>query len=106
MVELLEYVDVRGRSAFGRWYSALEPAVRARIAVALDRLSRNALPAKGVGEGVQELRLAFGPGYRVYFARDGGALVILLAGGTKRRQSADIERAQALWREYRQRKGE
>ena len=57
-----------------------------------------------VGSGVSEYRIDFGPGYRIYFGRDGDTLIILLAGGTKQRQQHDIEAAKALWREYRQRK--
>lgn len=68
--------------------------------------SGNFSAAKGVGAGVSELRLDFGPGYRVYFGRDGERLVILLAGGTKRRQQADIEAARVLWAEYKRRKRE
>jgi putative addiction module killer protein len=64
------------------------------------------LAAKGVGLGVMELPLDFGPGYRIYFAKDGATLVILLGGGTKRRQQVDIEAAQKLWHEYKQRKRE
>jgi putative addiction module killer protein len=60
--------------------------------------------AKGVGEGVQKYRLDFGPGYRVYFGRDGDVLVILLAGGTKKRQQHDIDAAQARWAAYKRRK--
>lgn len=59
---------------------------------------------KGVGAGVHEYRLDFGPGYRVYFGRDGDTLIILLGGGTKKRQSNDIETAQDLWRTYKRRK--
>jgi putative addiction module killer protein len=55
---------------------------------------------KGVGAGVFELRLDFGPGYRVYFGKDGEAVVILLGGGTKKRQSADIQTARMVWQEY------
>jgi putative addiction module killer protein len=62
--------------------------------------------AKAVGLGVSELRLDFGPGYRIYFGKDGEHLVILLAGGTKRRQQADIDLAQAYWVEYKKRKRE
>ena len=68
--------------------------------------SGNFSAAKGVGAGVSELRLDFGPGYRVYFGRDGERLVVLLAGGTKRRQQADIEAARVLWAEYKRRKRE
>jgi len=75
--------------------------------VALDRIEQgNFSLAKGVGAGVLELRLDFGPGYRVYFGKDGEVLVILLGGGSKKRQQADIEAAQALWREYKMRKRE
>jgi putative addiction module killer protein len=61
--------------------------------------------AKSAGAGILELRLDFGPGYRVYFGKDGEQLVILLGGGTKKRQQADIEDAQALWQEYKRTKG-
>lgn len=63
--------------------------------------------AKGVGGGVLDLRIDFGPGYRVYFAKDGPDVVILLGGGTKKRQRRDIEDAQRRWRAYRlRRKGD
>ena len=57
---------------------------------------------KPVGEGVLENKIDFGPGYRVYFGRDGDTLIILLCGGTKKRQQRDIERAIAYWRDYKQ----
>ena len=60
--------------------------------------------AKGVGGGVLEYSIDFGPGYRIYFGRDGDALIMLLGGGTKARQQRDIEAAMALWREYRRSK--
>src|ERR1700756_3048052 len=59
---------------------------------------------KSVGEGVLEYRINFGPGYRVYFGRDGEALVILLTGGTKKRQRRDIEQAKELWADYKRRR--
>ena len=59
---------------------------------------------KGVGEGVLEYRINFGPGYRVYFGRDGDVLVILLTGGTKKRQQRDIAGAGEMWADYRRRK--
>ena len=62
--------------------------------------------AQAIGAGLSELRLDFGPGYRIYFARDGERLVILFGGGTKKRQHADIATANALWTEYKKRKQE
>jgi putative addiction module killer protein len=62
--------------------------------------------AKSVGGGIQEYRIDFGPGYRIYFGRDGERLVILLGGGTKKRQRDDVHRAQDLWTDYKQRKKE
>lgn len=104
MIELEQSIDRKGRNPFECWYESLEASTRARVVAALERLSRGSLTAKGVGLGVMELRLDFGPGYRIYFAKDGATLVILLGGGTKRRQQKDIEAAQQLWREYKQRK--
>ena len=73
----------------------------------LDRLERgNFSAAKSVGEGVSELRLDFGPGFRIYFGKDGEQIVILLGGGTKKRQQLDIETAKAIWQEFKQRKRE
>lgn len=73
----------------------------------LDRLERgNFSAAKSVGEGVSELRLDFGPGFRIYFGKDGEQIVILLGGGTKKRQQLDIETAKAIWQEFKQQKRE
>lgn len=74
---------------------------------ALDRMGRGLLSnAKSVGEGVLEYRIDSGPGYRIYFGRDGTTLIALLGGGTKRRQQEDIEDARRLWRDYRRRRRE
>jgi len=73
--------------------------------VALVRLGEgNTSNAKGIGEGVLEYRIDWGPGYRVYFGSDGETLVILLTGGTKQRQQRDIERAKELWADYKRRR--
>ena len=105
MLEVREYVDARGRSPFARWFNRLDTHAAARVATALYRLEQGNLSnAKGVGGGVIEYRIDFGPGYRVYFGRDEDALIILLGGGTKARQQRDIEAATERLREYRQRK--
>jgi putative addiction module killer protein len=106
-MRLLEYIDSDGESPFGDWRAELDPVSRARVTIALDRLGRgNVSNVKSVGSGVQELRLDFGPGYRVYFGYDGPDLVILVAGGTKRRQQQDIDSAQRRWADYKRRKKE
>jgi putative addiction module killer protein len=106
LVELLEYVNAAGISPFAKWREKLDATTRARVTVAVLRLETGNFSAvKGAGAGILELRLDFGPGYRVYFGKDGGQLVILLGGGTKRRQPADIRAAQTLWQEYKRTKG-
>src|SRR6266478_5717249 len=76
-----------------------------KVTVALTRIGLgNVSNVKGVGAGVQEFRIDFGPGYRIYFGRDGDRLVILLAGGTKSRQQKDIATAQERWADYKRRK--
>jgi putative addiction module killer protein len=99
--ELLEYEDESGRSPFRKWFSRLDDKTAARINTYLERLVEgNFSNVKGVGGGVSELKADFGPGYRIYFGRDGMSLVILLAGGTKKRQQDDIADAQCRWTEY------
>lgn len=106
VIELLEYVNAAGISPFAQWREKLDTTTRARVTVAVFRLSSgNFSGVKGAGAGIFELRLDFGPGYRVYFGKDGEQLVILLGGGTKKRQQADIETAHALWQEYKRTKG-
>jgi len=92
VVEISEFLDSTGRSTFSRWFLTLDGAARARITEALDRLSVGNFSAiKSVGRGVHELRIHFGPGYRVYCGRDGDTLVILL-GGEPRSASRTILR--------------
>ena len=99
------FVDASGRVPFQGWLDSLDRQTQARIAVALTRLARgNRSNVKGLGGGVAELKLDFGAGYRIYFGQDGETLVILLAGGTKKRQSEDVATAKARWVEYKQRK--
>lgn len=102
---LKEYEDGEGRSPFGLWFTALDAVAAAKVTVALNKVERGALSnIKPVGEGVSEYRIDFGPGYRVYFGMDGQTLVILLSGGTKKRQQRDIDTAKSLWVDYKARK--
>ena len=105
MIEVREYIDGRGRSAFAVWFARLDATAAARVAVGLERIKAgNLSDARSVGSGVMEYRIHTGPGYRIYFGRDGDTLVVLLGGGTKRRQQADITTARTLWNEYERRK--
>ena len=105
MLELKEYIDSQGRSPFRNWFDGLDAVAAAKITVALGRIEQGNLSSvKGVGGGVLEYRLDFGPGYRVYFGRDGSTLVILLAGGSKTRQQQDIDHARKRWLDYKSRK--
>ncbi len=100
-MDVLEYLDVQDRSPFGAWFNELDPQSAARVTTAITRLALdNTSNVKGVGAGVLELKIDVGPGYRVYFGQDGKHLVILLAGGSKRRQQRDIATAQQRWRDY------
>ena len=104
MIEVREYIDDRGRSPFGRWFDDLDANAAARVRTALARMEAGNLSnVKGVVSGVLECRMNVGPGYRVYFGRDGDTLIVLLGGGTKVRQQRDIEDARELWREYKRR---
>lgn len=105
MIQIREYIDDHGRSPFGRWFDGLDARAANRVRTALARMEAGNLSnTKGVGRGVLECRLHVGPGYRVYFGRDGDTLIVLLGGGTKARQQRDIEQARELWQEYRRRK--
>ena len=98
-----EYTE-GGRSAFGEWFEDLDAVTAARV----DRYIRrkeagNFGAAKALRGGVYELRLDFGPGYRVYYGRDGRTVIVLLCGGDKRTQERDIRQAQQYWGDYQQR---
>ena len=99
-VEIGRYRTASGDEPFSQWLLDLRDP-QARILVRLERLALgNFGDVKVVRDGVSELRIDWGPGYRVYFGRDGKSSIVLLCGGDKRKQDADVEKAVALWREY------
>ncbi len=105
MIKLKVYVTSGGEAPFDDWFGRLDTAAALKVRTALARIeSGNPGDVKPVGQGVSERRIPFGPGYRVYFGRDGDKLVILLCGGVKKRQQADIARAKAYWADYKKRK--
>lgn len=104
MIRVLEYVDARGRSPYRDWFESLDTAAADKVATAAYRLADgNFSNVKSVGAGVLEKRIDFGPGYRIYFGKQGDQLVILLGGSAKARQSDAISIARARWWEYRSR---
>jgi putative addiction module killer protein len=100
------YSTSDGRKPFQEWLDSLtDYDAQARVLVRLERVRLGSLGDwKSVGEGVQELRINVGPGYRVYFGQDGKLIVILLCGGKKATQRKDIADAKRYWQDYRSRK--
>jgi putative addiction module killer protein len=104
-MELRRYLTASGRDVLGEWLSALRDVrTRAKIVARIDRLSvGNFGDCKTLRDGLFELRIDWGPGYRVYFAQVGKECVLLLSGGDKRKQSSDIKRALEHLKDYRER---
>jgi putative addiction module killer protein len=107
LVVVREYIAPSGKSAYARWFERLNAFAAARVATAVYQLSEgNFSNTKGVGAGVFETRIDYGPGYRVYFGKDGETVVILLGGSAKKDQQRAIEQAKAAWAEYKRRKAD
>lgn len=105
MLDVREYRDQAGHNPFREWFDGLSSEAARKVTTALYRLGLGNLSnIKSVGAGVHECRINFGPGYRVYFGKDGELIVILLGGGTKKRQQNDIRVAVERWQEYRRTK--
>jgi putative addiction module killer protein len=105
MILIEEYLTEENQSPFRRWFDALDPQAAAIVTMSLGRLGDgNTSNVKPIGEGASELRIDRGPGYRVYFGWQGKTLVILVGGGSKRRQQNDIATALIRWRDYKARK--
>jgi putative addiction module killer protein len=100
-VDVREYLTADGRNPYREWLDTLDVTPRARIQARVLR-SRPGISAtsRAWGGGVWEARVMFGPGYRIYFGKDGAQLVLLLLGGDKSNQTADVARAQESWKAY------
>lgn len=104
--DIQKYVTIAGQCPFDEWFDNLDPNSQARIDVRLDRLRLgNFGDHKQIGEGVYELRFFFGPGYRLYFGKMKGQIILLLLGGSKKQQNKDIKTAQKLWATYKDEQG-
>src|SRR6202142_2793078 len=99
MMEIRHYTTADGKDVFETWLASLrDDRAEARIDARINRLTGgNSGDCKSVGGGVWELRIDYGPGYRVYYAMEGGQVVLLLCGGDKRKQAVDIQRAMGYW---------
>ncbi len=105
MIEIRHYVSRAGKDIFDNWLTELpDRRAQARIAIRINRLAAgNFGDCKPLREGVCELRIDWGPGYRVYYAMVGRTCVLLLCGGDKRKQSSDIDRAIGYLNDYKER---
>jgi putative addiction module killer protein len=104
VLEVRRYITRSGRDVVGEWLRNLEGNARARVATRIDRLSAGNLgDCKFLREGVSEMRIDWGPGYRLYYAMLGRTCVLLICGGNKRKQSSDIDRAIEYFDDYRKR---
>ena len=101
---VVELVREDGTSPYRKWFDNLHAQAAAKVATAVFRLEQgNTSRVKWIGT-IGEYRIDWGPGYRIYLGKDGPALIVLLGGGAKQQQNADIQRAKALWAEYKARK--
>ena len=103
-LSVVEYVRGDGSNPYRTWFDGLHARAAAKVATGIVRLEFGNLSRVKWIAGIGEYRIDWGPGYRIYLAKDGDKLIILLGGGTKQRQQVDIERAKAIWAEYRARK--
>ncbi len=104
-VAIQEYLDPFGRSPYARWFDGLSAPAAAKVATALYRMELgNFSNVEGVGSGIYEYKIDFGPGYRIYFGKEGESLIILLGGSSKKEQQAAIASAKRAWAAYKQAK--
>jgi putative addiction module killer protein len=101
--EIQRYVTTDGRIPFDEWFDSLSNAnAKVKIDARLKRVSLGNLgDYKSLGEGVCELKIDYGPGYRVYFGQIGTTVVLLLCGGDKNKQKSDVQTAKEYWQDYR-----
>ena len=104
IVRIEEYIRLDGSNPYKKWFDALEAQASAKVAAAKLRMEQGNTSNVKWFQGIGEYRIDWGPGYRIYLAKDGDALIVLFGGGTKNRQQADIAKAKELHAEYKGRK--
>jgi len=102
--QVLEILRDDGTSPYAEWFNRLNASAAAKITIAKLRMEQGNLSSVKWFRGIGEYRIDWGPGYRIYLAKDGLKIIVLLGGGTKKAQQRDIERAVALWDDYKRRK--
>ncbi len=103
-IRVEEYLREDGSSPYAKWFRSLDAQAAAKVATAKVRMELGSTSGIKWFDGMGEYRIDWGPGYRIYLAKDGDALIVLFGGGTKRGQQRDIDRAKALLAEYKARK--
>lgn len=103
-MKILEYIKEDGSNPYKKWFDSLNAHAAAKVTVAKARLELGNTSNIKWFDGIGEYRIDWGPGYRIYLIQDGFELIILLGGGTKKRQYQDIKKAKLLYREYKTRK--
>ena len=101
-----EYEDEHGTSLYADWLKSLRDArAKAKIVLRVDRMELGLFgDSQSIGDGLSELRIHYGPGYRVYYGKEGQQIYLLLCGGDKSSQSKDIKKAKACWKNHKRRK--
>jgi putative addiction module killer protein len=103
-LQVLELLREDGTSPYAEWFNGLDPLSAAKVTAANIRMGQGNLSNVKWFRGIGENKINWGPGYRVYLAKDGLMVIVLLGGGTKKSQQKDIVRAVALWEDYKRRK--
>ena len=100
-----EYTDEQGKSPYAEWLAGLrDKKAKAKIIMQVDRMELGLFgDSQPIGDGLSELRIHYGPGYRVYYGKDGRRVYLLLCGGDKPTQAKDIKQAKAYWQDYKRR---
>ena len=101
MIEFTEYIDANGKSPFAQWFDALDAVAATKIRLYTTRVELgNFSNVEPIGEGLSEIKIDFGPGYRVYFRKEKEKLLLLLGGSSKKGQQKAIDAAKLVWKKY------